>query len=73
MKLSVIIPCYNEINTIVETIEAVKSNPYKNIEIIIVDDCSDDGTKEKLKNEIEPLVKVDKIVYHDSNKGKGLQ
>ena len=71
MKLSVIIPCYNEINTIVETIDAVKSNPYKNIEIIIVDDCSDDGTKEKLKNEIEPLGKVDKIVYHDSNKGKG--
>ena len=40
MKLSVVIPCFNEINTIEEVIDAVKSCPYKEIEIIIVDDYS---------------------------------
>jgi glycosyltransferase involved in cell wall biosynthesis len=40
-----------------------------NKEIIIVDDCSTDGTKEILAQKIEPL--VDKIVYHEKNKGKG--
>jgi glycosyltransferase involved in cell wall biosynthesis len=48
---------------------AVRSSPVQNKEIIIVDDNSIDGTREILKNEIEPL--VDKIIYHDANKGKG--
>jgi glycosyltransferase involved in cell wall biosynthesis len=38
-------------------------------EIIIVDDCSTDGTRETLKNEISPM--VDKIIYHEKNQGKG--
>lgn len=69
MKLSVIIPCYNEVHTIDKVIEAVKSSPYPDKEIIIVDDGSSDGCRVKLKNEIES--KVDKIIYHKQNQGKG--
>jgi len=69
MRLSIVIPCYNECNTIKPIVMAVKSSEVQNKEIIIVDDCSVDGTKERLKNEIEPI--VDKILYHDVNKGKG--
>lgn len=69
MKLSIIMPCYNEINTIDAIVEAVKNMPYYDKEIIIVDDCSTDGTREKLKNQIESM--VDKVIYHDHNQGKG--
>jgi glycosyltransferase involved in cell wall biosynthesis len=69
MKLSVIIPCYNEINTIVKIVDAVRNAPYDNKEIIIVDDFSTDGTRDKLRNEISQ--RVDKVIYHERNKGKG--
>jgi len=69
MRLSVVIPCYNEKNTIRKIVEAVKASPVPDMEIIIVDDCSTDGTIEILKAEIEPL--VDKIIYHSVNMGKG--
>lgn len=69
MKLSVIIPCYNEVHTIEKVVEAVKMSPYKDLEVIIVDDYSTDGTREKLRNVVEP--RVDKVVYHDMNQGKG--
>lgn len=67
-KLTVIIPCFNEINTIDNIIQAVKESPYDNKEIIVVDDCSTDGTREKLKEIEKTEVKV---IYHDFNKGKG--
>ena len=69
MLLSVIIPCYNEKNTINAIIDAVRNSPYPHKEIIVIDDCSTDGTREKLKNEISPLVA--KIIYHKVNQGKG--
>ncbi len=69
MLLSVIIPCYNEKNTINAIIDAVRKSPYPHKEIIVIDDCSNDGTREKLKNEITPLVA--KIIYHEVNQGKG--
>lgn len=69
MKLSIIIPCYNEINTIVEIVQRVQNGPVKNKEIIIVDDCSNDGTQKILRDEIEIL--VDKVIYHSKNMGKG--
>ena len=69
MKLSVIIPCYNEVHTIEKVVEAVRMSPYKDLEVIIVDDYSTDGTREKLRNVVEP--RVDKVVYHDMNQGKG--
>ncbi|MDZ4787234.1 MAG: glycosyltransferase family 2 protein [bacterium] len=69
MKLSVIIPCYNERHTIKDIIAAVKKSPVPDKEIIIVDDFSTDGTRELLKNEVASL--VHKIVYHSQNMGKG--
>ena len=67
MRLSVIIPVYNEINFIDEVIKAVKDTPYEK-EIIIVDDCSTDGTSEYLKG----LQDQDIItIFHEKNQGKG--
>ena len=72
-KLSVVIPCYNEhrtINLIIDKIiNSLNIYGYKNFEIIIVDDCSTDGTKEILKKlELEKNIKV---FFHDHNLGKG--
>jgi len=69
MKLSIIIPCYNEERTIREVIQAVLAVPVKAREIIVVDDCSQDGTREILRSEIAPL--VDRVIYHEKNAGKG--
>jgi glycosyltransferase involved in cell wall biosynthesis len=69
MKLSIIVPCYNEKSTIRTVIDAVLAAPYNDKEIIIVDDCSKDGTKEVLLEEIEPL--VHQILFHKVNQGKG--
>ena len=71
MKLSVIIPCYNERNTIRAIVEAVHLAPIADKEIIVVDDCSTDGTTELLRTEIAPLELVDQIVYQPANLGKG--
>jgi glycosyltransferase involved in cell wall biosynthesis len=68
-KLSVIIPCFNEKETINEIINAVKNAAYKNTEIIVVDDCSNDGTKDILENVLKN--KINKLILHDSNMGKG--
>jgi glycosyltransferase involved in cell wall biosynthesis len=69
MKLSIVIPCYNEKNSIIDIVNAVRSSPVEPKEIIIVDDCSTDGTKEILEATIAPL--VDKIIFHERNQGKG--
>ncbi len=71
MRLSVVIPCYNEHNTIDMIIDAVNASPHADKEIIIVDDCSRDGTREKLKTEIENSGRVAKVLYHTVNQGKG--
>lgn len=71
MKLSIIIPCYNELKTIDVIIDAVNASPYPDKEIIIVDDCSSDGTTQKLKDSIEKSGRVSKVVYHSFNQGKG--
>lgn len=71
MRLSVVIPCYNEFNTIDQIIAAVNNAPYQDKEIIIVDDCSRDGTREKLRDQIEKSGLVSKVLYHEVNQGKG--
>lgn len=69
MKVSIVIPCYNELDTLRDIIAAVKASPITERELIIVDDFSTDGTRELLKNEIEK--EVDLVVYHEQNQGKG--
>ncbi len=69
MKVSIVIPCFNEIETIEEIVQAVKAAPVENKEIIIVDDASTDGTSQFLKNKMEN--QVDQIIYHALNRGKG--
>jgi glycosyltransferase involved in cell wall biosynthesis len=68
MKLSVVIPCYNERHTIQDIVRAVKASPVEK-EIIVVDDCSTDGTTQILRDTI--AFQVDKVVYHEVNQGKG--
>lgn len=67
MKLSVVIPVYNEIRTIEELLNRVRS-VREDKEIIVVDDCSTDGTREWL---IKVAGKDMKVVFHSENKGKG--
>jgi len=68
-KLSVIIPCYNEENHILELVRRVKAAPIKDKEIIVVNDCSTDGTKKVLNEDVKPL--VSQIIDHTVNQGKG--
>jgi len=69
MKLSILIPCYNEVNTILEIIKKIENNYKDESEIIIIDDFSTDGTREKLK-ELQSS-KLYKIIFNDRNYGKG--
>jgi glycosyltransferase involved in cell wall biosynthesis len=69
MKLSVVIPCYNERATIAGIVAAVRGAPVAEIEVIVVDDCSSDGTRDILKGELAAL--IDRIVFHEVNHGKG--
>src|SRR5215472_15938214 len=69
MKLSVVIPCYNERLTVEAVVEAVRAAPVDDVEIIIVDDGSTDGTRQLLK--AKPPGWVDKLVLHEKNLGKG--
>ena len=67
-KLSVVIPAYNEKKTIRAVVEKVLGTPYRK-EIIVVDDGSDDGTREELQS-LESETSV-RLIYKDRNRGKG--
>lgn len=67
--LSIVIPCYNEKDNILNIVNLVRQSPVPNKEIIVVDDCSTDGTREVLETQIRPL--VDQLIYHEVNGGKG--
>lgn len=71
-KLSVIIPCYNEKSTIEEIlaeVEAVNLGTTQK-EIIIIDDGSQDGTREILKK-LAAKNKIIKLIFQEVNQGKG--
>ncbi|MGV8079192.1 MAG: glycosyltransferase family 2 protein [Syntrophales bacterium] len=68
MKLSVIVPCFNETHTIESIIDAIHSSPHSVKEIIVVDDGSTDGTREKL-NQLKD--RIDRIILQPVNRGKG--
>ena len=69
MRVTIVIPCYNEAKTIRSIVDRVRASPVADMEIIIVDDCSRDGTRDILRSSIAPL--VDQIIYHEVNQGKG--
>lgn len=69
MKLSIVIPCYNEASTIEAAIDRVIGMDYPEKEIVVVDDCSTDGSRELLRQRIEP--RVQRVLYHERNMGKG--
>lgn len=68
LVISVVVPCYNEINTVEKVVDAIRDCGFKT-EIILVDDCSTDGTRELIKNKVGK--KVDKVLFHKHNMGKG--
>ncbi len=70
LKLTVVIPCYNEAKTIKELLRRVRSVGL-NKEVIVVDDCSRDGTREILQEEIEGAYEDVRVLYHARNQGKG--
>ena len=69
MKVSVVIPCYNERNIVAEIVSAVRTAPLPDIEIIVVDDGSTDGSRTILKRNVEHI--ADRVIYHGVNRGKG--
>jgi glycosyltransferase involved in cell wall biosynthesis len=71
MKLSVIVPVYNEKRTIIEILQRIEKTAH-NKEIIVVDDFSTDGTREILRElEAQRRDSSLRVLYHDVNKGKG--
>jgi glycosyltransferase involved in cell wall biosynthesis len=70
MRLSIVIPCFNEVTTIRAIIDAVRAAPVvAEKEIIVVDDCSTDGTRDLLRTELAS--QVSQVVFHEKNQGKG--
>ena len=70
--LSIVIPAYNEKQTIAHVVDSVMAAPIKLArEIIIVDDCSKDGTREILESLRQPAGATLKVVMHETNQGKG--
>jgi glycosyltransferase involved in cell wall biosynthesis len=69
MKTSIVIPCYNEKDTIEKIVTEVRAAPLDSTEIIVVDDCSQDGTQAVLQEKVAQM--VDRIIYHPVNRGKG--
>ena len=69
MKVSVVIPCFNERDTIEQVVNSVRNSPVQNIEIIVVDDGSTDGTIDVLKEKVAGV--ADQIIYQTANRGKG--
>ena len=69
MKLSIIIPCYNEQNTIVEIVNRIIDQKEIDKEIIVIDDCSSDQTRNILQEKLND--KIDHLILNKKNFGKG--
>ncbi|MUK67976.1 glycosyltransferase family 2 protein [Aliivibrio fischeri] len=65
VMVSVVIPVYNRANVINNTLNSVASQTYKNIEVIIVDDCSNDS--HELKRKLENYDLNIKYIRHETN------
>ncbi|MBD3333327.1 glycosyltransferase [candidate division GN15 bacterium] len=69
MKLSVVIPVYNELSTIEEILGRVRKAPVDDLEIIVVDDFSTDGTRDLLEGKLRN--QIDQLIFQPQNHGKG--
>ncbi|MBT3480747.1 MAG: glycosyltransferase family 2 protein [Opitutales bacterium] len=69
MNLSVVVPAYNEVETLSALIKAVRNCDVSDLQIIVVDDASTDGTADLLRDSLSS--EVDTIVHHKVNQGKG--
>ena len=69
MRLSILIPCFNESKTIEEILSRVEACPHQPKEIIVVDDCSTDGTRDILSK--RSSCDSERIIFHEKNQGKG--
>jgi glycosyltransferase involved in cell wall biosynthesis len=69
MKLSIIIPCFNEINSIEEILDKVNKQKLYNKEIIVIDDNSTDGSRELLNSKLKD--KINTLILNEKNFGKG--
>lgn len=70
LVLSIVIPCFNELRTIDTALRAVRAVSLDlDLQVIVVDDCSTDGTRERLQNELAHL--LDTLVLQPFNQGKG--
>ncbi|MEJ8566133.1 glycosyltransferase family 2 protein [Elongatibacter sediminis] len=69
MRLSVIIPCYNEAASLLRVIDSVRAAPGPEREIIVIDDGSTDGTADLLREQVDG--KLARVIYHERNQGKG--
>jgi glycosyltransferase involved in cell wall biosynthesis len=68
-EISVVIPCYNEVTTIEAILDAVSASEIRDKEILVVDDASTDGTRDKLRS-LDGKAGV-KVLFHERNMGKG--
>jgi len=66
--VSIIIPCYNESQTLGQTLKAVAATPFDK-EVIVVDDASLDSTADLIKSSLAQFIDVP--IFHESNQGKG--
>jgi glycosyltransferase involved in cell wall biosynthesis len=69
LRLTVVIPCYNEVATLERVVEAVRASPVPYKEIVLVDDGSTDGTRELIQTRLRE--RVDRVILHETNRGKG--
>ena len=70
MKLSVLMPSFNEKDTLLELLQKVRSVPV-DMEIILIDDASTDGTRQLIQKKVEGRHENLKVIYHEKNLGKG--
>jgi glycosyltransferase involved in cell wall biosynthesis len=69
MKISIVVPCFNERATIEEILSRVEACGYQPKEIVVVDDGSTDGTRDILSK--RKSNESEKIIFHEKNQGKG--
>ena len=67
--VSIVIPCYNEVDTLEPLVDSVLAAPIEDVEVILVDDGSTDGTRELIRTKLED--RVARVLFHETNQGKG--